>query len=430
MPRPATLRPNPEVPVFAPVVLLLCVLAVSTPGALRLATGVPVWLEATRALGLASLVLWALSLVLMLRLRSLEEALGGLDRLYYLHHLCGGLAYLALLAHPLPLFLASAPGHWLPSSGWAVAAGWVAMLAMMAMMLATFLMSLGYARWKQVHAVSAPAFVLAGVHALALAPAALSLDSVLAGLALLVGCACLAIRYMMEAGRLRSLPYRVEHVAHPAADITEVVLSPDRLMVRPRPGQFVFVAFFDGRNFHGCGEFHPFTVVSSEPGSGRFTLLVKALGDCTAHLRDLEAGTRARVEGPYGSFLATIDPARPQLWIAGGIGITPFVSAAAARPPAAESVDLFYLVSSPQEAVGLERLQELAGSGRHLKLHCFTGEDDFAHIWQKIREQLPDLRARQVFMCGPPALVDGLRLALTEAGVAQSEIHSERFDFR
>ena len=178
------------------------------------------------------------------------------------------------------------------------------------------------------------------------------------------------------------------------------------------------------------GEFHPFTVVSSEPGSGRFTLLVKALGDCTAHLRDLEAGTRARVEGPYGSFLATIDPARPQLWIAGGIGITPFVSAAAARPPAAESVDLFYLVSSPQEAVGLERLQELAGSGRHLKLHCFTGEDDFAHIWQKIREQLPDLRARQVFMCGPPALVDGLRLALTEAGVAQSEIHSERFDFR
>ena len=87
MPRPATLRPNPEVPVFAPVVPLLCVLAVSTPGALRLATGVPVWLEATRALGLASLVLWALSLVLMLRLRSLEEALGGLDRLYYLHHL-------------------------------------------------------------------------------------------------------------------------------------------------------------------------------------------------------------------------------------------------------------------------------------------------------------------------------------------------------
>ena len=119
---PAT---QPEVPVFAPVVLLLCVLAVSTPGALRLATGVPVWLEATRALGLASLVLWALSLVLMLRLRSLEEALGGLDRLYHLHHLCGGLAYLALLAHPLPLFLASAPatGCRLPAGPWR-RAGW------------------------------------------------------------------------------------------------------------------------------------------------------------------------------------------------------------------------------------------------------------------------------------------------------------------
>ena len=233
------------------------------------------------------------------------------------------------------------------------------MLAMMAMMLATFLMSLGYARWKQVHRGVGAGLRARGVHALALAPAALSLDSVLAGnLALLVGCACLAIRYMMEAGRLRSLPYRVERVAHPAADITEVVLSPDRLMVRPRPGQFVFVAFFDGRNFHGCGEFHPFTVVSSEPGSGRFTLLVKALGDCTAHLRDLEAGTARASKAPTAASSPPSTRPAPALDRRRDRH-HPFVSAAAARPPAAESVDLFYLVSSPQEAVGLRGCKSL-----------------------------------------------------------------------
>lgn len=430
MSRTSTLRPYPTAPAIAALLICLSVLPATLPGALRVWGGAAVLPEAGRMLGLASLMLWAFSLVLMLRLRPLEEVVGGLDRLYFLHHLCGGMAYLGLLAHPLPLLFSAPPGALPMISNWPLAAGWMALLLMMVMMLATFLLPLRYTRWKQVHAMSAPAFVLAGAHSIALAPSRLSFDQVLAASALTIGCCCLLVRYLMEAGRIRSLPYRVEQVLHPAPDITELLLSPDRLTVRPKPGQFVFAAFFEGRNFRGCGEFHPFTVVRSDPGSGRFALLVKALGDCTRHLCHIEVGTRARVEGPYGGFLATIDAARPQLWIGGGIGITPFISAAAARPPAAEAVDLFYLAESPGEAVGLEQLRTQTKRNRHLNVHCIYGERGIEPIWQRIAAEVPDASRRQVFMCGPPGLVDGLRAALTRAGVADDDIHSERFDFR
>lgn len=429
-PFPMPQSPAPHSPRLAPALATVIILASILPGALRVGSGAPLLPEAVRLLGLASLLLWAASLLLMLRLRPLEEAAGGLDRLYYVHHVCGSMAYLCLLAHPVPLFL-SASQRILPGiSDWPLMAGWAALLLMMAMMLATFLLPLRYARWKQVHAVSAPAFLLAGLHGIVLAPGGYPLDRFLAAASLLIGCGSLVVRYLMEGGRVRSLPYRVEQVMHPTTAVTELVLSPDRLMVRPKPGQFVFVAFFEGRNFHGCGEFHPFTVVSSDPGSGRFTLLVKALGDCTGHMCDIEPGTRARVEGPYGNFLATIDAARPQLWIAGGIGITPFISAAAAHPPAAEAVDLFYLSGSPEEAVGLGQLQSLAERRHRMQLHCLYGRHDIATVWQEITNHVPDAKARQIFMCGPPALVDGLRTTLLQAGVPQANIHSERFDFR
>lgn len=412
------------------VAIGLIVAAACLPGAARFSDGAAPLVETARMVGLASMLLWALSLLLMLRLKIIEERVGGLDRLYYLHHLCGGMAYLAMLAHPLPLLFAGSPGDLLAILHWPLATGWAALLLMMAMMLATFLLPLAYARWKQVHALSAPAFVLAGAHAIALAPGALSPDRLLAGAALLIGCICLAIRYLMETGRLRSLPYRVEKVTRPTPDITEIVLSPDRLMVRPRAGQFIFAAFFDGTRFHGCGEFHPFTVVSSDPGSGRFSLLVKALGDCTRHLTQVEVGTRARVEGPYGTFLKSMDPARRQLWIAGGIGVTPFVSAAAALPPASEAVDLCYIAASEADAVGLGELRHHAARNGRLAVHALLGARDLAAIRAEIRTLVPDFAKRQIFMCGPPGLVDGLRHALMQAGASAHDIHSERFDFR
>ncbi|MFP5462347.1 MAG: ferric reductase-like transmembrane domain-containing protein, partial [Gammaproteobacteria bacterium] len=189
--------------------------------------------------GIFSLVLWTASFVLMLRLPLLERAAGGLDRLYWWHHVCGVLAYVVLLAHPLALGAGAwaaagvvggagvagaiggaQGGGWLaaaavltpPGASGALRAGWLALALLMAMMLATFWLPLAYSRWRALHLASVPAFALGVVHAWAFAGPGLR---VLLGALALVSALALGWRYALGRGWVRAHPHRVAKVAHP-----------------------------------------------------------------------------------------------------------------------------------------------------------------------------------------------------------------------
>lgn len=384
--------------------------------------------------GIFSLVLWTASFVLMLRLPLLERAAGGLDRLYWWHHVCGVLAYVVLLAHPLAL--GAAAGAWAaaamvltpPGASGALRAGWLALALLMAMMLATFWLPLAYSRWRALHLASVPAFALGVVHAWAFAAPGLR---VLLGALALVSALALGWRYALGRGWVRAHSHRVAKVAHPGPGLLELELEPLGAPLRWRPGQFVFVAFFKGSDWRGCGEYHPYTIAGDAPPDGRgLRLLIRALGDCTAHLQTVRPGVRAMVQGPYGSFLARRDPARSQLWIAGGIGLTPFLAALGAPGGSVPSVDLVH-VHRPGDALALDcagAAAEPAPAG--VRLHSIEAGDDPDAVWRRLLDRVGDPAARQVFLCGPPPLVDALSARLRGAGVAAQDIHSERFDFR
>ena len=86
-----------------------------------------------------------------------------------------------------------------------------------------------------------------------------------------------------------------------------------------RPGQFVY-ALFDGTD----DEFHPFSI--SGHGDGWIRISVKASGNMTSRIsRDVQKGTNVVVRGPYGNFGGRGTSDRPEVWLAGGIGITPFL---------------------------------------------------------------------------------------------------------
>jgi len=88
------------------------------------------------------------------------------------------------------------------------------------------------------------------------------------------------------------------------------------------PGQFVFISF----NQESLSESHPFPI-SSGPDENLLRITIKNLGDYTKTLTEkLQKGTIAKIEGPYGVFSYKNTPNENQIWIAGGIGITPFVS--------------------------------------------------------------------------------------------------------
>ena len=107
-------------------------------------------------------------------------------------------------------------------------------------------------------------------------------------------------------------------------------------------------------------QFHPFSITSA-PGERTLRITVKAIGDYTSVLRRLEEGAEAIVEGPFGSF-SNLGLAQPrQIWAAGGIGVTPFLSMARSLgdgdgPP----VHFYYCVERPEEAHFLDEFRAIA----------------------------------------------------------------------
>lgn len=385
--------------------------------------------------GLAALALWCASFVLMLRLRVLERAAGGLDRLYWWHHACGAFAYFAVLAHPLALAQeAFDTGGWgagaaiatPPGEGAAMRAGWLALALLMAMMIATFQVRLAYARWRLAHAVTVPAFLLALAHAWWLAEP--GLRPALGGL-LGIALGAIAWRYALGRGWVRSHPYRVARVAHPAPGLLDLDLEPVGAAIGWQAGQFVFVAFRDGPGWRGCGEYHPYTIAGGASW-GRLRLLIRSLGDCTAHLQTVRVGVEASVQGPCGAFLARCDPRRPQLWLAGGVGIAPFLAALGSTVDAAAPIDLVHVhrPGDPPAGASLPGRPSTLPAG--VRLHAIETAGDLEEVWAAIVARVGALAGRQAFLCGPPALIDPLRVRLVAAGIAPRDIQGERFDFR
>ena len=88
---------------------------------------------------------------------------------------------------------------------------------------------------------------------------------------------------------------------------------------------------------------------------------VKALGDFTARLgQKLDVGQAVRVQGPFGRF--RMSGTADEVWIAGGIGITPFLAWAAALSPDARPVHLFYCIRSREEAPHLAEIEAVAAA--------------------------------------------------------------------
>jgi len=388
------------------------------------------WRRAGIALGWAGTGALVASLILMIRQPRLAVWLGGLDHMYRWHHRSGTVAYVLLAAHPLAL----AVGGWSESpqvawatispgaAGLAVLLGWASLVLLMFGLATTFSLRLAYRRWRGFHYVLAVAVVAGLGHVYLLLVDALPLL-----LLAVLATAALGWRLLGSDLGLEALPYRVTAVDHPTADVVEATLAPCATPMRVRPGQFVLAAFEEGQHFHGCGEFHPFTVSAIAPDHA-LRIGIKALGVCTRNVQHLEPGVLVRLQGPFGDFLDQGHGARPPLWVAGGIGVTPFVAAlrSGAVP---DGTVLAYLYRREDDAPFLAELRQIAAERATpilLTDASGTGPPDL----DRVLAQVPDIARRQVLICGPGPLVERLRPRLQALGVPSDHIHHESFDFR
>lgn len=158
--------------------------------------------------------------------------------------------------------------------------------------------------------------------------------------------------------------------------------------------------------------------------------LVKALGDYTRDLpRRLQTGQAVRVEGPYGRFdPARCDHAARQIWIAGGIGVTPFLSwleALRARPDRAPAADLHYCIRDRDGDAFASRLEALCASLPSIRLHVHGGRQG----GQLTAQALNAAGKTEVWFCGPGELAAGLRDGLRSLGL-RPPFHQEAFEMR
>ncbi len=177
---------------------------------------------------------------------------------------------------------------------------------------------------------------------------------------------------------------------------------------------------------------HPFSL-SAAPSKRSLRITVKDLGDDTHTLQYLRPGTRVFAEGPYGTFTADLRTRRKVLLIAGGIGITPLRALLASMPASPGDLTLLYRAVKADEVIFRDELAQL-GQRRGVVLHALLGEvigDDRTDQLgvPAIKQLVPDVESRDVFVCGPPGLVDAVRRRLRLIGVPPAQIHFERFEF-
>jgi predicted ferric reductase len=368
------------------------------------------------------------SLLFMVREPRLAAWLGGLEPMYRWHHRLGVWAYVALLVHPIALAADAwqeAPARaWAALSpwqeGWPVWLGWAALLLMMGGLAVSLSPRVPYAAWRKLHHLLSASVVLACAHLVALG---IGLPLITAPLLTLF---FLVWRVARADVGLAALPYVTTQVQPLASNSVEVTLRPLAQAMHAAPGQFVIVAFFGGPHFQGCGEYHPFTVSAMTPG-GELSLGIKALGDCTQLLQSVTPGVAVRVQGPFGHFLSD-HALHPNVWIAGGIGITPFL-AVLRSAPLHQPVHLLYLHRDETDAAYVNELTALATRQPQLRLHvhaCGSALPDLPALLPSA----DDLTGRHCYLCGPGGLVQGAVKVLQSRGVPRSAIRFEAFDFR
>ena len=388
----------------------------------------------------------ALSIMALQALISGRHGFGnraGFDNVLQFHRQLGIGALLLVLAHPTLTFIAE-PSllHYLDPREDTLRA-----LALMALLLASLTLvvtslwrkrlGLSYETWRLLHG-GLTAFVVMGGLGHALMAQRYTQGVVTSGvfaLLLLLPLGLLVETRLLRPWRLRRRPWRVVDNQLERGDTTTLTLEADgQHQLDFQPGQFFWITL---GNTPFALQQHPFSIVSSASQPGRVAFSAKRLGDFTRTLPKVKANTRAFIEGPYGAFIPNPDNPHGIVMLAGGIGITPFISMLRSFRDTGKAPPIWLIYANPtwQEATFREHLETLSKALPLTVVHVLS---DPHEGWQGetgyvdealIKRVLPDLDPRtDCYICGPDPMMDSAERGLIAHGIPPTHIFSDRFD--
>ena len=382
--------------------------------------------------GIAAVSLMALAAVLGARWKVIESLFGGLDRVYETHKWLGVWALVYASVHLV--YKAGMPA-WdtaaiLPLPG--PATRLVRQLSFVSLMLIVMLAlnrKIPYRTWRWWHKLSGPLFLLVVAHWVSFKSPVTLASPAGAWLAVLslLGVTAAAYKLLLYPMFSRHARYRVQAVSTNGSDV-HLQLVPEGRRIPFLAGQFAFVSFEQD----GLREPHPFTIASAGDADGGIAFMVRSLGDYTERLvRDAKPGMVAQVYAPFGRF-ERMPEGRKEIWIAGGVGVTPFIAwLRDANATGLDGVTFFHFFTPGRGLPEAVDLAEMARA-RGVDLVDITAGPACAEFRRRFADLVGQAGASevQISFCGPKGLLDQVRQLMRETGVAENRLRHELFEFR
>ncbi len=395
--------------------------------------------EFSAALGFVGLSLMGLEFALVARFRSVAAPFGS-DALVQFHRQIGLVGLSFVLVHiaisaPWDLVIRPFDANTPARVRWALLAT-LALFALVATSVWRKRFRLSYEAWHVVHAVLAVTIVVASVmHALLV-------DYYLNTtwkrvLWVAMAAAFVTVLLWVRIGKplvLQRRPWTVETVNPERGSTTTLTLRADgHDGMEFLPGQYAWFAI--GRSPFALTK-HPFSFSSSGDEGDRVGVSIKALGDFTSTVADIEPGTKVYIDGPHGVFSPDLYEGPGFCLIAGGVGITPTMSILRTFLDRDDTRPIVVFIGNPSwdEVTFRDELQSIAALPNVTVVHAlgspppdWTGETGRIDA-DMLRRHLPDNHRRwQFFICGPDAMMDAMEHALLELDLPGTRIHTERF---
>jgi len=371
-----------------------------------------------------AVTVFAANFLMATRAKWVEKIFGGLDKMYMIHRRSGVIAVVLLLLHFL--FVPRDLTEFTVGKPLGFYALVLILVGVVLSVAPVFKQKIKYHKWIKFHKLMGVFYIMGIVHSLKVPTLTSELPLVrtyVYGMAILGILAWIYKAFLYNIFN-KKLDYSVNSIKHFENDTTEIQLVPINKKLAYEAGQFTFVSF-DGLNKN---ESHPFTI-SNHPSEDHLRLTIRSLGDYTADLQSsLKEDAKAKIQGAFGQFNYIKAKNKDQIWLAGGIGITPFLSFLK-ELNLNFKVTLIWSVKTVDQANYKDEIEKAVSQNSNLNFVLWdSGTKGYFSIGKKFKSNT--LKNKSVFICGPEIMRESYIKQLMEKGVSINDMHYEEFSFR
>lgn len=372
------------------------------------------------------------------RFKFAEKLFYGLDKVYVIHKYTGYLVLLLVILHSNLIHSAR-----FEYSGFFAFSKEVANPLMWALIASIFIsalphipyfkkiLNIPYNIWKYTHYLMWLIFLVGVYHSVGVNSFTFSnlILSIYMYAVYIIGIYCLFYKLFLYKLFKINHDYKINSInKYQEVNTLEINLYPvnENDFLTWKSGQFAFFKFYQ----KDLEEIHPFTISNSVNKDKKLRISIKALGDWTSDLfNKLDQNIKVNVEGPYGGFHSKKNKENMEVWIAGGIGITPFLAMLEdykKENNPKKKIIFIWSVKNEAEAIYKNEIEENLPNNIEFILHDTSKLSFFK--FSNISNKIENKKNTSIYICGPAPMREAI---INDAKKEDfSDFHFEEFNFR